>query len=92
MTAKSIIIQTIEQMNDTNANFFLDLLKQHLPRLESVDPWDLIPEEEPDEWDLKMLHDIEHNPDCNVFSSEKEMDSRRLSRNTSLATATKKKK
>ena len=31
--------------------------------------WDNIPEEEPDKWDLKMLKDIESDPECHVFVS-----------------------
>lgn len=35
--------------------------------------WDEIPEEEPDEFDLKMLADIETNPDCKEFISQDEL-------------------
>lgn len=34
---------------------------------EFSDPWSNIDEEEPDEWDLKMLDDIKNNPECNEF-------------------------
>lgn len=34
---------------------------------EFSDPWSNIDEEEPDEWDLKMLDDIKNNSECNEF-------------------------
>ena len=35
--------------------------------------WDNIDEIQPDEWDLKMLSEIEKNPDCKEFISEEEL-------------------
>lgn len=35
--------------------------------------WDKIPEEEPDEFDLKMLAEIEANPDCKEFVSQDDL-------------------
>lgn len=35
--------------------------------------WALIPEEEPDEFDLEMLEEIKHDPDCHVFISSDEL-------------------
>lgn len=35
--------------------------------------WYDIKEVSPDEWDLKMLNDIENNPDCHEFISQEEL-------------------
>jgi|GEM_PF-6307855 len=37
------------------------------------DPWDMIEEVEPDEFDLDMLNEINTNPDCGVFMTEEEV-------------------
>jgi hypothetical protein len=58
------IIRTVEQLDDNSASIVLDWLKQRFSKPQLVDEWDLIPEEEPDEWDLAMLREIEENPDC----------------------------
>ena len=36
--------------------------------------WALIPEEEPDEWDLEMLEEIKNDPDCRVFYPAEEVE------------------
>lgn len=35
--------------------------------------WESIPEEAPDEWDLRMLKEIEEDPDCHAFASDEEV-------------------
>lgn len=35
--------------------------------------WTGIPEEAPDEWDLRMLKEIEEDPDCHAFASDEEV-------------------
>ncbi len=35
--------------------------------------WNNIDEIQPDEWDLKMLSEIEKNPDCKEFISEEKL-------------------
>lgn len=35
--------------------------------------WNSIKEEQPDEWDLKMLDDISKNPECHEFVSAKDL-------------------
>lgn len=35
--------------------------------------WDDIGETAPDDWDLKMLDDIEHNPECHEFVSQEDV-------------------
>ena len=42
--------------------------------------WDSIPEVEPDEFDLKMLREIEENPDCRDFSMSDESRVRGIER------------
>ena len=44
--------------------------------IQMKDSWDMIEEVEPDEFDLDMLNEIERNPDCSVFMTEKEMDAK----------------
>ena len=34
----------------------------------SVDLWDMVAEEEPDEIDIEMMREMENNPDCNDIS------------------------
>ena len=36
--------------------------------------WALIPEEEPDEFDLEMLREIENDPDCHIFAPAEEVE------------------
>lgn len=40
---------------------------------EEFDALSEIEEVSPDEWDLKMLADIERNPDCQEFISQEEL-------------------
>lgn len=41
--------------------------------LNSSQLWDDIEEVPPDEWDLKMLEDIENDPDCHEFVSQEDL-------------------
>lgn len=34
--------------------------------------WENIEEIKPDDWDMKMLHDIKSNPECHEFVPEEE--------------------
>ena len=36
--------------------------------------WASIPEEEPDEFDLEMLEEIKHDPDCHIFAPAEEVE------------------
>jgi hypothetical protein len=79
MTAtKGAIIRTIELMDDSSADFVFDWLSKHfsVPQSEQ-EAWDSIEEVEPDEIDLEMLREIDANPDCKIFISEKELFARR---------------
>ena len=81
MTAtKGAIIRTVEKLDDKSADFVLDWLTRNIITVQMKDPWDMIEEVEPDEFDLEMLAEIENNPDCDVFMSEAEMDERRAVR------------
>jgi len=78
MTAtKGAIIRVVEMLNDDSANFVLDWLKQNFNTSPTIVDWDSIEEIEPDEDDLDMLAEIEKNPDCHIFMSERELDSGR---------------
>ena len=61
-------------MNDSDAEKVWNFVVKNLaPR-----SWNEIEEVPPDEWDLKMLNDIDENPDCHEFVSQdtllKELD------------------
>jgi len=78
MTAtKGAIIRTVEKLDDISADFVLDWLTRNIMTVQMKDPWDMIEEVEPDEFDLAMLNEIETNPDCDIFISEDEMDAKR---------------
>ncbi len=47
---------TTERRHNMNSNEFANLAD-----------WDSIPEAEPDEFDLQMLSEIEHDKDCHEF-------------------------
>ena len=36
--------------------------------------WALIPEEEPDEFDLEMFEEIKNDPDCHMFASAEDVE------------------
>jgi hypothetical protein len=81
MTAtKGAIIRTIEKLDDKSADFVLDWLTRNIMTVQMKDPWDMIEEVEPDEFDLDMLNEIGNNPDCSVFMTEEEMDAKRAAR------------
>ena len=81
MTAtKGAIIRTVEKLDDKSADFVLDWLTRNFLTVQMKDPWDMIEELEPDEFDLDMLNEIESNPDCSVFMTEEEMDAKRAAR------------
>ncbi|MCL1863614.1 MAG: hypothetical protein FWF78_08615 [Defluviitaleaceae bacterium] len=78
MTAtKGAIIRTVEKLDDRSADFVLDWLTRNFMTVQMKDPWDMIEEVDPDEFDLDMLNEIERNADCGVFMTEEEMDAKR---------------
>ena len=61
---KERILGAITVMTDEDANKVWKLITEQFPG-----GWDNIESVTPDEWDLKMLQDIEDNPDCHEFVS-----------------------
>lgn len=61
---KERIIGAITIMTDADAEKVWKLITEQFPA-----DWDNIESVSPDEWDLKMIHDIENNPDCHEFIS-----------------------
>lgn len=61
---KERLIGAITVMDDTNA----EKLWAYVQDLFS-DPWENIPEVEPDEVDLQMLENIKADPDCYNFTT-----------------------
>lgn len=66
---KERILGAVTMMDDSDAEKLWNFVIKNL----SPRSWDDIEEVSPDEWDLKMLNDIENNPDCHEFISEEEL-------------------
>lgn len=56
-------------MDDSDAEKVWNFVIKNLPPRS----WDDIEEVTPDEWDLKMLDEIDKNPDCHEFISQEEL-------------------
>ncbi|MCD8089126.1 MAG: hypothetical protein LUD81_00600 [Clostridiales bacterium] len=70
MTAvKERILGAVTIMSNNDAEKLWHIIKTDFGSSE----WDDIEEVVPDEWDLKMLSDIENDPDCKEFVSEEEL-------------------
>lgn len=70
MTAiKERILGAVTIMNESDAEKVWDFMIHNL----SPRSWEDIEEVSPDDWDLKMLEDIEKNPDCHKFISQEEL-------------------
>ena len=68
MTAvKERIIGTVSLMNDKEAENLWLLIQNHY--VISPKTWNDIESVEPDEIDLRMLHEIENDPECREFVS-----------------------
>lgn len=63
---KERIFGTITVMDDPDAEKVWDFVVKNL----SSHSWEDIEEVSPDEWDLKILDDIEQDPDCHEFISQ----------------------
>ena len=72
MSAKEKILTLLEVMPEHDA----EVLFRYIINSYKLSPktWDDIEETEPDETDLKMLNEIENNPDCKEFVSSKELE------------------
>ncbi len=66
MSVKEQIITVLDFMNEEQLSLLLDNIKQSYTI--KFKDWGDIPEEEPDEWDLEMLKEIENNPECKEFN------------------------
>ncbi len=66
---KERILGAVTMMNDTDAVKVWNFVVENL----SPRSWDDIEEVEPDEWDLKMLDEIDKNPDCHEFISQEDL-------------------
>ena len=71
MTAvKERLIGAITMMDDTMAESLWHIVvTDYAPR-----SWNDIPEVEPDEADLRILKEIENDPECHEFLSNQEID------------------
>lgn len=63
---KERIFGAITVMNDSDAEKVWNFVVENLSSRSRED----IEEVSPDEWDLKMLDDIDQNPDCHEFISQ----------------------
>ena len=66
---KERILGAVTVMDDSDAQKVWEFVVENL----SSRSWDDIEEISPDEWDLKMLDDIDTNPDCHKFVSQEEL-------------------
>lgn len=66
---KERILGAVTVMTDSDAEKVWDFVSKNL----SSSSWNNIEEVEPDEWDLKMLEDIEKDPDCHEFITQEEL-------------------
>lgn len=66
---KERILGAITVMDNSDAEKVWDFMVNNLhPR-----SWDEIEEITPDDWDLKMLDDMNNNPDCHEYISQEEL-------------------
>ncbi len=66
---KERILGAVTVMNDSDAEKVWNFVIENF----SSRSWDDIEDVPPDEWDLKMLEDIDKNPDCHEFVSQDEL-------------------
>ena len=66
---KERIFGAVTVMNDLDAEKVWHFMVENL----SPRSWEDIKEVSPDEWDLKMLDDINKNPDCHEFVSQEDL-------------------
>ncbi len=66
---KERILGAVTMMNDTDAIKVWNFVVENL----SPRSWNDIEEVQPDEWDLKMLDDIDKNPDCHEFITQEDL-------------------
>lgn len=59
------LIGAVEVMDDESIRKLWKIVESNFST-----KWEDISEEEPDDWDNKMIEDIKNNPDCKVFTDE----------------------
>ena len=64
---KERILGAVTVMNENDAQILWNMITQTF----GVN-WENIEEIKPDDWDMKMLHDIKNNPECHEFVSEED--------------------
>lgn len=67
-TVKEKIIGAVTIMTESDAEHFWKLIVEKYSS-----SWDTIEEEEPDKIDLQMLKEMKSDPDCHVFTNEKDI-------------------
>lgn len=66
---KERILGAVTVMSESDAERVWKFVLDNFPSRS----WDDIEETAPDEWDLKMLNDVEHNPECHEFISQEDL-------------------
>lgn len=66
---KERILGAVTVMSEADAEKVWKFVLDNLPSRS----WEDLEEAAPDEWDLQMLEDIKHNPDCHEFVSQEEV-------------------
>lgn len=64
---KERIFGAVTVMSDMEAEKIWDMITKHF----SID-WDNVETVTPDEWDRKMLEELEEDPDCKAFISSED--------------------
>lgn len=64
------IVRAVRTMDDKSAVKLWNIISEDF---QDAAAWALIPEEEPDDFDLYMLEQIENDPDCHEFISSEEL-------------------
>lgn len=66
---KARLMGAITVMDEENARRLWNIIE----RLYSVDGWDAVEEEEPDEIDLEMIRELQTDPDCMTTATQEEV-------------------
>jgi len=68
VAVKEKIKTLVDVMPANEAERLFSYISSNFQLNASMDLWDLVAEEEPDEIDIEMMHAMENDPDCNDFS------------------------
>lgn len=64
---KERILGAVTVMNEHDAQTLWNIITQTFGA-----NWENVEEVQPDEWDLRMLHEVKTNPECHEFVSEED--------------------